>query len=335
MSTNKHAQIRYQALNKCFGNFNKRYYIEDLIYACNSALYEYSGITDGVKRRQIFDDIVYMESEAGWSIPLIRHKEGRKVFYRYENKEFSINNQPITETEANQLNDTLQMLSRFKGLPQFDWVEEMIVRIQSHFKLVPTNGNFVGFEHNPYLKGMHNFSTLFNAIKNSTVLEVSYQGFNDPEPISVVIHPYYLKQYNNRWFLLGFNGTKRKTTNLAIDRILEIKELNLQYINNNIDFDEYFDDIIGVSVHPETKPEKIVIEINNDLWPYIESKPLHGSQTIINRNDGFTTITIMIQVNYELISTLLAYGAKIRIIEPNSLKNRFSEEVRNLFKIYF
>ena len=136
MATNKHAQIRYQALDRCFGNFQRRFYIEDLIKACNDAIYDYSGITDGVKRRQIYDDIVFMESDAGWSIPLERIRDGRRVFYRYEDKDFSINKRPITITEANQLKDTIIMLNRFQGLPGFEWIDEMIVRLNTQFNLV-------------------------------------------------------------------------------------------------------------------------------------------------------------------------------------------------------
>ncbi len=68
MATNKHAIIRYQTLDKCFRNPGRTYYIDDLIQACNDAIYEYSGIEDGVKRRQVLDDIKFMESEQGWNI---------------------------------------------------------------------------------------------------------------------------------------------------------------------------------------------------------------------------------------------------------------------------
>lgn len=61
MSTNKNATIRYQALDRCFSNFRKRYYIQDLIDACNDALSEYDGNTSGVQRRQIFNDIEFMK----------------------------------------------------------------------------------------------------------------------------------------------------------------------------------------------------------------------------------------------------------------------------------
>ena len=103
MPTNKNASIRYQALDKCFQRTNKKYFIEDLIEACNEALYEFNGLRrntkekSSVKRRQIFDDIKYMESEAGWQISLERKKEGKRIYYRYKDPNFSIKMQPLTQ----------------------------------------------------------------------------------------------------------------------------------------------------------------------------------------------------------------------------------------------
>lgn len=61
MATNKHATIRYHALDRCFSNYGRKFFIEDLIIACNEAIYEFAGVEDGVKRRQVFDDITFME----------------------------------------------------------------------------------------------------------------------------------------------------------------------------------------------------------------------------------------------------------------------------------
>lgn len=69
MATNKNATIRYRALDKCFRDHRHRYYIEDLIEKCEEELESFN-FTANVSRRQIFDDIRFMESQAGWSIPL-------------------------------------------------------------------------------------------------------------------------------------------------------------------------------------------------------------------------------------------------------------------------
>ena len=336
MATNKHATIRYHALDRCFSNFGRRFYIEDLIEACNEALYEFSGIEDGIKRRQVFDDITFMESEQGWSIPLDRIRDGRRVYYRYEDRNFSIKNQGINQSEAEQLKETLSILSRFKGLPQFEWIEEMQIRLEDTFKLKGRTAAAVSFEQNPYLKGLNHFTDLFNAIQNQVVLQITYQGFKDTEPKVFTFHPWHLKQYNNRWFLFGFNEVYQGISNLAIDRIINIKQSTESYKHNDeIDFEEFFEDVIGVSVHGHNEPEKILLKINTELWPYIESKPIHGSQKVKFRMDDGVIIELDIQVNYELRSVLFSFMDGVEVLEPEWLRKEFKDRFEHILKKYF
>ena len=83
MPVNKNAMIRYLTLDKCFGNPCRKFFIDNLLEAVNSAIAESDPNTDGIKKRQLFDDIRFMESENGWSIPLGRYKDGRRFYYRY------------------------------------------------------------------------------------------------------------------------------------------------------------------------------------------------------------------------------------------------------------
>ena len=137
-----------------------------------------------------------MESEKGWSVPLKRIRNGKQVYYRYADSSFSINNLPLNESETGQLKSALQMLSSFKGSPQFRWVEELIPKLEQSFGLNEKTGEIMGFEQNPYLKGIENIGVLFEAISNKIPLEIGYQSFKNPQPTVTVIHPYYLKQYN-------------------------------------------------------------------------------------------------------------------------------------------
>jgi predicted DNA-binding transcriptional regulator YafY len=335
MATNKHATIRYHALDQCFSNTGRSYYIDDLIEACNNALYDYTGSFEGIKRRQVFDDIKFMESEQGWSVPLNRIKDGKKVIYRYSDKSFSIKNQAINETEARQLKETLSILTRFKGMPQFEWMEEMLVRVESTFNLKGNSSSIVGFEQNPYLKGLHFFSEIFNAIQYKKVVEIKYQSFKQANTIISNIHPYFLKQYNSRWFLFGFNKEYNTLSNLALDRIEEIKETQEAYIENEtIDFDEYFDDVVGVTVNTGKEPVKILLQISKERWPYIETKPLHGSQKLKLKMEDYITIELYLQLNRELTTLLFSYGEDIKVVAPEELKATLKNMAESLLKKY-
>lgn len=335
MATNKHATIRYHALDRCFCNVSKKYFMDNLIDECSDAIYAFTGTSEGISRRQIFEDIKFMESEQGWSIPLERYKDNKKVYYRYSDSNYSIKKQAINESEANQLKETLLILTRFKGMPQFDWIEEQMVRIEEAFNLGKSKAAVVGFEQNIFLRGLNHFADIFNAIQFRKVIEVTYQGFKQPEPVVMVIHPYYLKQYNNRWFLFGLNDHYEDLSNLALDRIIGLRDLNQNYIpNNEINFDEYFDDVIGVTVDSNTLPSKVILEVSKSMWSYVETKPLHGSQKVIAKNEAAIIIELSVQINYELITMIFGLGGDVKVIEPEELKTTIKVKAEDLLKNY-
>lgn len=332
MATNKHAQIRYIALDKCFSNFGRKYYIEDLVKACNEAIYDFTGKQEGVKKRQVYEDIKFMESLAGYHIDLERFKDGRKIFFKYRERDYSINKSPLNEVEVNQINEVLLTLSRFKGMPQFEWVDEISSRLQSLSR--QDDVKIIDFEQNQFLKGLEYITPLFNAIFFKRVLEVKYLSFKGENEIMNIIHPYFLKQYNLRWFLFGLNEKESKISNQALDRIISIKELDYEYKpNTEIDFNEYFDDVIGVTILP--KPlELVTLLVTNDLWPYIKTKPIHGSQKQPQFTPDGVIIELELIINYEFISVLLSYGERLKILSPVSLINDVKGKLKIMVERY-
>lgn len=328
MSTNKLAIIRYQTLDKCFRNSGRNYAIDDLVEECNKAIYDYSGKEEGIKKRQLYDDIRFMESEQGWNVELKKLKDGRKVYYKYEDSNFSISNQPLNETEANQLREALLTLDRFKGLPQYHWINEINARLESSFNLKQKEEIIISFEQNEYLRGLEFIPELYNAILYKKVLNIGYKSFNSVEVKSITISPYYLKQYNMRWFLFGKSGDYETITNLALDRIESIVPENKDYINSHIDFNEYFEDVIGVTI-PADKIEDVVLKVGKNLISYITTKPLHGSQKIKEMGNNFE-VHLKLIPNYELETLILSFGEKIQVLEPITLAENIKERINKM-----
>lgn len=335
MPTNKNASIRYQALDKCFRDRRHRYYIEDLLQKCEEALYYYNGV-GGVSKRQLFEDIKFMESDTGWSIPLERKKDGKKVYYRYEDSDFTINEQPLTDEEAQQLKALIITLSRFRGLPSNEWMEEVISNLEWRFNLKGGSENIIGFEQNQELKGLYFLTPIIEATANHQVLEVVYQNYKiGSEPKKLILHPYYVKQYNNRWFLLALDNEKHYISNLALDRIVSVQVTDkILYVNNKtIDFEHYFDDVIGVTIPVgETKKELIKLRFTEKQFPYIVSKPIHKSQIIIDEEKRVISIEVI--PNYELDQQILSYGPDVEVLAPISYREHFSNKIGDLVNIY-
>ena len=331
MATNKHAIIRYQALDKCFSNFGRRYYIDDLVEACEEALYQFSGVRDGVKRRQIFADIAFMESDEGYSILLDRIKDGHQKYYRYSDRNYSINRQPLSQRESEQLKNTILMLNRFKGLPQFDWMGEVLTRLEDSFKLNSSVNSVVSFEQNPYLKGLDLFTDLFNAIINKQVLKIQYNSsFKGIQ--TQIIHPYHLKQFNSRWFLLGWDELLERISTLALDRIEKFSLEHKPYIeNDSFNFETYFDDVVGVTIPRDRSVERIRLKIDKARYNYIATKPFHPTQKVKERGDDYVEIELELIPNYEFETLLLGFADSIEILEPITLKKTISDRAKRIF----
>ena len=336
MATNKNALIRYKVLDNCFRNPGRRYFIDDLIAECESVLLEIDPESNGISRRQIYEDIAFMESKEGWSIELDKIRDGKKVYYRYINMSFSINNMPLNEVEINQLKAAVDILSQFKGMPQFEWVNELVPKLQQGIPSNEVSAPIMEFDSNQYLKGIEHLGSLHNAIFYKKVLSISYQPFENAVPFDVVIHPYFLKQYNNRWFLFGYNPEKQKYDwNLAIDRIISINETQGKYQkNNNIDWQEYFEDIIGVTKPINAETEKVVLHFKGRTGNYMETKPLHGSQKPKWIDNNTLEITLDIIINYELERLILSYADSVAVLQPTTLANAIKSRLGEALKQY-
>ncbi len=335
MPINKNANIRYRALDRCFRDPRKEYYMADLIKACEEALISYN-FEGGVSRRQIFDDINFMESDAGYSIELDRHRNGKKVYYRYHDTDFSINQQPISKAEAQQLQQAVVTLTRFRGLPQYEWIEEVITNLEHRFNLDGKSVGVVCFEQNRLLKGLENLGPLIDAATEHKVLKINYRNYkNGGRDMVFIFHPYYIKQFNNRWFAFGRNDATGQISNLALDRIEHIELMNeISFIvNENIDFDHYFDNIIGVTIPDEPEVKTVIFRTTPNRYPYISSKPIHPSQRIVDRKKCILRIDVAI--NNELEQKMLSFGPDIEVLEPESLRKKMMKHVEAAYKKYF
>ena len=334
MATNKNAQIRYKILDNCFRNSGRRYFIEDLISECNAKLLEIDPTSNGISRRQIFDDIHFMESSEGWEIDLLKLKDGRRVYYRYEDMHFSINNMPLNESDINRLQTTLQTISHFKGMPQFEWMYGLLPKLKQG-STDAYSPAIMEFENNQDLKGIEHIGTLYDAILYKKVLSICYlQSFRDK--VLLTIHPYYLKQYNTRWFLFGYNPDKDKYDwNLPLDRIISINEIHKSYIPNTvIDWCEYFDNIIGVTKPENAAVEKITLHFFEKTGYYIESKPIHGYQKHRWLDTQTLEVHLELMINYELERLILSYADSVKVIQPQSLAELIKRKMRKGLERY-
>lgn len=333
MASNKHAQIRYKVLDDCFSNFRRKFYFNDLIERCNEALRElYGSDHSGIKTRTLRSDINYIRTratEAGVDVEAI--DDGNGYYYRYSEPDFSIFKRGLGEDDLAQLKETILMLQRFKGMPNFDWMSELVVKLEDKLNLRGVSHSVVGYDENKAYTGLDWFQDLFDAIINKSVLSIQYKTFADVD-FDWTIHPYYIKEYNNRWFLFGLNDEKGAIYNVALDRIENIKQVNKEFIPTDIDFEHYFDDVIGVSFSGDKK-EPIRLKFSEHRFPYVLTKSLHPSQRVVDIENRIIEISVI--PNYELEALILSFGKDVEVLAPVTYREQIQDIVLESYKNYF
>ena len=331
MAIIKNALLRYKTLDRCFRNSGREYLFKDLLNAVNEALWEDDPTSNGIRERQLRQDIQFMKSEAGYQAPIeTKIVDGKKHAYFYSDPKFSIDNSPLTEIEAKQFKNVLSLFQRFSGSPGFEWVEGMNVMLKNKFG--GGDDKVISFESNIDYTGYNWISPLFNAIVQKKVLWVTYTPFTGGS-FSFVLHPYYLKQYNGRWFILGLNEELGiETWTIPLDRIHALKEAKISYRSTDSDWDYHFSEIIGVTRY--NKPiETIELLFNDKRGKYVETKPLHESQRNKWTDEGFL-VTLKLIPNLELEQVILSYGEDVEVLQPKYLRERIKERVEKITEVY-
>ncbi|MDE6395522.1 MAG: WYL domain-containing protein, partial [Duncaniella sp.] len=139
-------------------------------------------------------------------------------------------------------------------------------------------------------------------------------------------------EYRNRWFLIGEKSTNRapQVNIFALDRIHSVAIDREHPFKKCVDFDpaHFFDDTIGVTRQIGDRPRRVVVKIDRQQAPYVESKPFHKSQKVEQRfRDGSIQVSLKVVINNELERLILGYGGHIEVIAPPEFRARVAESV--------
>lgn len=306
-----------------------------MIEACSDALYEYEGKDTNVSKRTIQLDIQLMRSDKlGYNAPIEVYD---KKYYRYEDPDFSITDIPLNENDMYVLSETVEMLKQFKDFSLFSELGGIIQRLEDKIYTEKTHQPaIIHLDKNDRLKGLEHLDTLYQAILKKMVLKLHYKSFNANDSSVLTVHPFILKEYNNRWFLVGKKHKEKNIMTFALDRILSIDyDTKLEHINEPFNGDSYYKNTIGVTVLDEKHVDRILLRVDKKNAPYVITKPLHHTQTLKETlPSGAIIIELRVHQNYELERVILGFGESIQVLKPLSFKRRIQLKIQDAYDMY-
>lgn len=336
MPINRNALIRYRTIDRCLQNRFRKWTLEDLIAACSEALYEYEGIAKGISKRSVQLDIQAMRSDKlGYNAPVI---VADKKYYSYAEPGYSITQIPLTHQDLDTLEEVVRILAQFKGFTHFAEIGGIVKRFEDKIQRERSHSaSAIHFEKNDDLRGLEYLDLLYKAVQQHQVVQLDYQSFKAAAANRFLFHPCLLKEYRNRWFLLGLKGSEKFLTTLALDRILTMQpspETTFRFFPS-FDGEAYFSDIIGVTKNTGDRPVKVLLRVDRRNAPYVETKPIHSSQSITDRHeDGSILVEITVRPNYELEREIIGFGETVEVLAPQTLRNRIAHRIAEMHRKY-
>ena len=339
MPTNKNALTRYKFLDEMLSDRHHFYDIHDLTEKCNEKLIA-SGLSE-VTQRCIEKDINYLEYDPFFA-EIERFRVASKRCLRYANPSFSIFKKELSEEESNLILEVLNTIGQFDGLAHFEWLERF--RIGLGLKQRP---KVISFSHNPYLQNSNLLGVLFDNTSNQVVVKLEYHTFSDAEKKTIIFHPYLLKQYNDRWYIIGAADSDKKILNFALDRIDNVTPLpEIKFVPCEDDLAERYEDIVGDTLYEDRKLEHIIFWVSDFSKDYIITKPIHESQKHLKSDisddihrrypnlKGGAFFSIDCIPNYELIRELCSFGKELIVLEPYSIQNEIYNRISLMIEEY-
>jgi predicted DNA-binding transcriptional regulator YafY len=272
----------------------------------------------------------------GYNAPIIVKD---KKYYIYEDKNYSISKTIFNDKNIEKIKESLEILKQFGDFALLEGVGDAILKLDNQLtnKLKnPTEKErkkYIQFENNQLLKGLEHLMPLYNATSQQKTLKIMYQSFNAIKrgnpPQESIFYPYLLKEFRNRWFLIGKEKHKNGISTFALDRIVAFEVLpKEQFFDTDIDFEEYYNNLVGVTKTLEQATEKVILEIQKDNALYILTKPIHHSQRVLQEFEDSILISLDVVLNFELEKEILSLSDVLKVVSPNILVRNIKKKLK-------
>lgn len=339
MASNKHALLRYRIIDRRIRNKYKPFPgVEDLMKACEEALYG-SDYGDAISKSTIEKDLRAMreDEELGFHAPIKFSKKDKG--YYYENPEYSINDIPLNDDDLSAIQFAARTLYQFRDNDMFKQFKFAIDKIFNRLNISPEVKDtaivqYVQFDQAEAVTGSEFLPLILSAIKENQKIVLQYKAFGKDNASENLVHPYLLKEYKHRWYLICFHEGKQKVITYALDRVVDLKVEKASFkISKDFDASVFFKYSFGIT-QIEEEPVVVKLEFTGLQASYIKTQPLHNTQSIIEDSKDKLAVELKVTITHELIEKLLSFGAGVKVVAPKSLQKMIADKHREAADLY-
>lgn len=333
MPLNKDALLRYRTIDQALRRkFSPHTSLADIQEICQQEL----GMV--ISERTLKEDIYRMrhDEQLGYFAP-IAYSNFHRGYY-YSDPQYAINQLPVHAEDMLAVKFAVGLLSKFKELPMLEQFAGLVDKLSDAVKIdrLKESKQFTILlpEFSPSSQGVVYLEPLMRSIMDLRKVSFSYQAFGSGTVKIYKIHPYLLREFRNRWYVLAWDEYSDKIKTFGLDRIRSLEGLDVGFLmRETFNPESYFKYSYGIT-YSDTPPQLIKLRFTGSAIHYVRSKPLHLSQEILEDANEYLDIGLTIQLSYELLSDILSYGKACMVLETIELKEMVTEEIKKMKENY-
>lgn len=303
------------------------YSLKDLIRACEQKL----GPEYKPSERTMYSDLDRLRNE--YNAPLAPKNRQLKPYWYTE--DFSLYG-VFTKEDAALANEATALLKQVSHLPQFAGLDDVFLKFEQRSTALGKTGKAViQFEQNPGYTGLKWLTPLYESIQQDHSVLIDYQDFTASKPTRYTVSPYLIREYNNRWFLMGWAEGWFAGRPFPLDRIQNVIKLpNIRRHPDITDWSSEFTDVVGVTRIAENPVETLILRVQLPRAHYVRTKPLHRSQDLIAETATFLDFRYQLRWNNELVAKLLELGPNAELLSPDTRRAQLAAMVKAMAERY-
>lgn len=310
------ASIRYQVIDRCLRDHSRSWFWSELADAVAEELAKLDEPSRKPGRRTIMSDLADMRSgKLGYQAPITFSKTDG---YRYDDTRFSIHQNRIPPALMQNLQEGFQWINQLAKNEKLEEIAGAISRVALYLNMDfdPGRAPLVYFEHSLNEPGQAWLDKIYHHVKNKTTLWITYQAFGKEES-KHFFSPGFIKEYNNRWYVFGYDHELGKIINLGLDRIISVQPSLRPYtLPEYWNYDVHFENLYGVTIPENAQPVEIKFQTTKPLSRYMDTKPIHPTQKKISNHEDHVLYSVLVYDNYEIRSKLLSFGQDVKVTQP-------------------
>ena len=194
---------------------------------------------------------------------------------------------------------------------------------------------YLVLEENESASSLQHLPVLWEALRRQRQISFEYKTFQADESKNYQADPLVLLEYRNRWYLAAWDPQDKRFKTFGLERMQQpaITETSIEG-DRRSRFMALKQSALGVFISPEDKVERVVLQVQTSLAPYIQTVPIHPSQQVLQENPGGLLLEMQLIINPELEREILGYGEQVEVMEPAWLRRRMQERAELLLKKY-